>query len=157
MSNARGPGCVAPAPADYVFPMPGPDPSPPAPPRILIADDDPDVRAVLAAQLALSFSIVGTAADTDEAIALAAEHRPDIALVDVEMPGGGGPRATREISAASPATAIVALSADETDRVVRDMLGAGAVAYIRKGVSVERLTALLHESARARAHLPDAG
>jgi DNA-binding NarL/FixJ family response regulator len=99
----------------------------------------------------------GTAADTDEAIALAAEHRPDIALVDVEMPGGGGPRATREISAASPATAIVALSADESDRVVRDMLGAGAVAYIRKGVSVERLTALLHESARARARLPDAG
>jgi DNA-binding NarL/FixJ family response regulator len=141
-----------------VRPMPeAPDPSPPAPSRVLIADDDPDVRAVLAAQLPLSFDIVGTAADTDEAIALAAEHRPDIALVDVEMPGGGGPRATREIGAAAPATTIVALSADESDRVVRDMLAAGAVTYIRKDVSAEELTALLHESVRARAQLPDAG
>jgi CheY-like chemotaxis protein len=134
-----------------------PDPSPGAPSRVLIADDDPDVRAVLAAQLALSFDIVGTAADTDEAIALAAEHRPDIALVGGDMPGGGGPRATREISAATPATAIVALSADESDRVVRDMLAAGAVTYIRKGVTAEELTALLHESVRARAQLSDAG
>jgi DNA-binding NarL/FixJ family response regulator len=126
-----------------------------SPPRVLIADDDPDVRAVLAAQLALSFDIVGTAADTDEAIALAAEHRPDIALLDVEMPGGGGPRATREIIAATPATAIVALSADESDRVVRDMLAAGAVTYIRKGVTAEQLTALLHESVRAQAQMPE--
>jgi DNA-binding NarL/FixJ family response regulator len=133
-----------------------PDPTRPPPPRVLIADDDPDVRAVLAAQLALSFDIVGTAADTNEAIAMAAEHRPDIAILDVEMPGGGGPRATREINAATPATTIVALSADESDRVVRDMLGAGAVAYIRKGVTAEELTALLHESVRARSHLPDA-
>jgi DNA-binding NarL/FixJ family response regulator len=131
------------------------DPSPGAPPRVLIAEDDPDVRAVLAAQLALSFDIVGTASDTDEAIALAAEHRPDIALVDVEMPGGGGPRATREISAATPATTIVALSADESDRVVRDMLAAGAVTYVRKGVTAEQLTALLHESVRAQAQMPE--
>src|SRR5215211_7302603 len=107
-------------PRDYVLPMPdAPHPSPGAPLRVLIADDDPDVRAVLAAQLALNFDIVGTAADTDEAIALAAEHRPDIALVDVEMPGGGGPRATREISAATPATTIVALSADEDRKSTR--------------------------------------
>jgi DNA-binding NarL/FixJ family response regulator len=135
-----------------------PDPTafaPPSPPRVLIADDDPGVRAVLAAQLALSFDIVGTAADTDEAIALAAEHRPDIALLDVEMPGGGGPRATRGIIAATPATAIVALSADESDRVVRDMLAAGAVTYIRKGVTAEQLTALLHESVRAQAQMPE--
>jgi len=135
--------------------MPDPtDSAAASPPRVLIADDDPDVRAVLAAQLALSFDIVGTAADTDEAIALAAEHRPDIALLDVEMPGGGGPRATREIIAATPATAIVALSADESDRVVRDMLAAGAVTYIRKGVTAEQLTALLHESIRAQAQMP---
>jgi DNA-binding NarL/FixJ family response regulator len=132
-----------------------PDSAAASPPRVLIADDDPDVRAVLAAQLALSFDIVGTAADTDEAIALAAQHRPDIALLDVEMPGGGGPRATREIIAATPATAIVALSADESDRVVRDMLAAGAVTYIRKGVTAEQLTALLHESVRAQAQMPE--
>ena len=126
-----------------------PDPAP----RVLIADDDPDVRAALTAQLEGQFDVVGTAADTDEAIALVTRTRPDIALVDVQMPGGGGLRATREICAAAPETTIVALSADESDRVVRDMLGAGAVTYIRKGLTAEALTAILQESVRARAAL----
>src|SRR4051812_34217441 len=103
-------------------------------PRVLIADDDPDVRAVLSAQLAGGgFEVVATAADTDEAIALAAEHRADIAIVDVQMPGGGGVRATHEIRAAAPETAIVALSADESQRVVLEMLTAGGGTYIPKG------------------------
>jgi len=126
-------------------------------PRVLIADDDPDVRAVLAAQLGDRFEVVGTASDTDEAIALAAESRPDVAILDVQMPGGGGPRATREICEASPGTAIVALSADESERVVLDMLRAGAVAYVRKGVGADELAALLHEALRAHAKLPAEG
>jgi DNA-binding NarL/FixJ family response regulator len=121
---------------------------------VLIADDDPDVRAVLIAQLADRFDIVGTAADTDEAIALAAEHQADIAIVDVQMPGGGGLRATREIHDAAPGTTIVALSADESERVVLDMLRAGAVAYIRKGVGADELASLLHEALRAHMKLP---
>jgi DNA-binding NarL/FixJ family response regulator len=123
-------------------------------PRVLIADDDPDVRAVLSAQLAAEFEVVGTATDTDEAIALAAETRPDIALVDVQMPGGGGLRATREIREAAPDTTIVALSADESERVVLDMLKAGAVTYLRKGVGADDLAALLHEALRAHVKLP---
>lgn len=122
-------------------------------PRVLIADDDPDVRAVLSAQLASGFDVVATAADTDEAIALAAEHQADIAIVDVQMPGGGGVRATQGIRAAAPDTAIVALSADESERVVLEMLTAGAVTYIRKGVGADELAALLHESVRARLRL----
>jgi DNA-binding NarL/FixJ family response regulator len=125
-----------------------------APPRVLIADDDPDVRAVLSAQLAPQFEVVGTATNTDEAIALAAETRPDIALVDVQMPGGGGLRATREIRDAAPETTIVALSADESERIVLDMLRAGAVAYLRKGVGGDELAALLHEALRAHVKLP---
>jgi DNA-binding NarL/FixJ family response regulator len=123
-------------------------------PRVLIADDDPDVRAALRAQLTGGFEIVAAAADTDEAIALAAEHQPDLAVVDVQMPGGGGLRATREIRAAAPRTAIVALSADESERIVLDMLTAGAVTYVRKGVGAEELNALLRESLEADAHLP---
>jgi DNA-binding NarL/FixJ family response regulator len=124
-------------------------------PRVLIADDDPDVRAVLTAQLDGSFELVGAAADTDEAIALAAETRPDLALVDVQMPGGGGLRATREICGATPETTIVALSADESERIVLDMLKAGAVAYLRKGVTGDELVSLLHEALRAHVKLPD--
>jgi len=123
-------------------------------PRVLIADDDPDVRAALRAQLTGGFEVVATAADTDEAIALSAEHQPDLAIVDVQMPGGGGLRATREIREAAPRTAIVALSADESERVVLDMLTAGAVTYVRKGVGAEELNALLRESLDAEAHLP---
>jgi DNA-binding NarL/FixJ family response regulator len=125
-------------------------------PRVLIADDDADVRAVLTAQLVSGgFDVVATAADTDEAISRAAEHRADIAIVDVQMPGGGGVRATREIRAAAPETAIVALSADESERIVLDMLTAGAVTYIRKGVGADELGALLRESLQARARLSD--
>jgi DNA-binding NarL/FixJ family response regulator len=123
-------------------------------PRVLIADDDPDVRAVLVAQLSGRFEVVGTAADTDEAIALVTETRPDIALVDVQMPGGGGLRATREICEAAPETTIVALSADESERIVLDMLKAGAVAYLRKGVPADELVLLLHEALRAHVKLP---
>jgi DNA-binding NarL/FixJ family response regulator len=126
-----------------------------APPRVLIADDDPDVRAVLSAQLAADFDVVGTATDTDEAIALAAEHRADIAIVDVQMPGGGGVRATEGIRDAAPQTTIVALSADESERIVLDMLKAGAVAYLRKGVTGDELVLLLHEALRAHVKLPD--
>jgi DNA-binding NarL/FixJ family response regulator len=122
--------------------------------RVLIADDDPDVRAVLTAQLAGRFDVVGAAADTDEAIALATDTRPDIAIVDVQMPGGGGLRATREICEATPETTIVALSADESERIVLDMLRAGAVAYVRKGVGADELVALLEEARRAHAKLP---
>ena len=123
-------------------------------PRVLIADDDPDVRDALCAQLAGGFEVVATASDTDEAIALAAEQQPDLAIVDVQMPGGGGLRATREIRAGAPRTAIVALSADESERMVRDMLTAGAVTYVRKGVGAEELAALLRESLEAEAQLP---
>jgi len=126
-------------------------------PRVLIADDDPDVRAVLSARLAGRFDVVATAADTDEAIALATEVRPDIAIVDVQMPGGGGVRATKEICEATPDTAIVALSADESERVVLDMLRAGAVAYVRKGVDADELASLLEEALRAHVKLPGSG
>jgi DNA-binding NarL/FixJ family response regulator len=123
-------------------------------PRVLIADDDPDVRAVLSAQLTGRFEVAGTAADTDEAIALAARTRADIAIVDVQMPGGGGVRATQQIRAGAPRTVIVALSADESERIVLEMLTAGAVTYIRKGVAADELAALLRESLRAAARLP---
>jgi two-component system nitrate/nitrite response regulator NarL len=120
-------------------------------PRVLIADDDPDVRAVLVAQLSGRFDVVGTAAETDEAIALATDTRPDIAIVDVQMPGGGL-RATREMCEATPETTIVALSADESERVVLD---AGAVSYVRKGGGADELVALLDEAHRAHVKLPD--
>ena len=104
-------------------------------PRLLIADDDAVVRATLSAQLAREFEVVATATDTGEAVALADQHRPDAALVDVEMPGGGGLEAVRAIHALAPDTRLVILSGDDSGELVADLIGAGATAYVLKGAS----------------------
>lgn len=122
-------------------------------PRLLIADDDPVVVSMLSAQLSNSFEIVASARDADEAIACGARHRPDAAIIDVQMPAGGGLRAARELHACSPATAIVALSGDESDSVVRDVIAAGAITYVRKGIPGHELTATIHRSIEAHARL----
>ena len=65
--------------------------------RVLIADDEPALRGALADLLEHEDDVVliGSAGDADEAIALAGDERPDVALVDVSMPAGGGARAAR--------------------------------------------------------------
>ena len=97
--------------------------------RVLVADDEPALRGALAELLAQEERIffVGAAADADEAIALAQREQPDVALLDVKMPAGGGPRAAREIQRLSPGTRVIALSAFEDRPTVLEMLRAGAV------------------------------
>jgi DNA-binding NarL/FixJ family response regulator len=121
--------------------------------RLLIADDEPLVRSMLQAQLETDFEIVACAADADEAIELARTHQPDAAIVDVEMPGGGGLRATREIGSCSPGTAVLVLSSDESDAGVLAMLQAGAVSYFRKGLRAGELASALRETIAAHASL----
>ena len=120
-------------------------------PRLLIAEDDPAVQSVLAAQLGSEFQIVAAAADAAGAIALAARHEPDVAIIDVQMPHGGGLRAAREIRSRVPETALVALASDEARRGVLDMLDAGAECYVRKGVAAEELVTTLHRAMAAHA------
>jgi DNA-binding NarL/FixJ family response regulator len=116
-------------------------------PRLLIADDDAFVRSALSRQLEANFEIVAVARDAVEAIELAEKHRPDGALIDVDMPGGGAREAVPQISIRSPDTCMVILSSDETREVVLELLSAGAIAYLRKGVSgpelCEKLTAAM--------------
>ena len=121
--------------------------------RLLIADDDPVVVSLLRAQLGQSFDIVAVAADADDAIALAQKHQPDVAIVDVEMPTGGGLRATKEMQSRTPQTAIVVLSVDESDASVRDLICAGATAYVRKGSTTEDLAATLRRAIDAHGRL----
>jgi DNA-binding NarL/FixJ family response regulator len=119
-------------------------------PRLLIADDDPSVRSMLTLWLDGEFELVGAAADAREAIEMAAVELPDAALIDVDMPQGGGPVAVRGILGASPATAAVALSSDESEAVVLEMLEAGAMSYRRKSDSHELLIETLHRSMGSR-------
>ncbi|MEA2273662.1 MAG: hypothetical protein QOI98_2370 [Solirubrobacteraceae bacterium] len=108
-------------------------------PSLLIADDDPVVHSVLTGQLEGHFDIVAVAVDAQEAIDLVGRHNPDVALIDVMMPAGGGLRAISEIHHHSPDTTIAAFSGDESERGVLDMLNAGAITYIRKGIGAQEL------------------
>ena len=126
---------------------------PSARPTLLIADDDPVLRRTIGALVARSFDVIGLAADAEEAIALALLHSPDVALVDVQMPGGGGLHATEHIAVHSPCTAVVILSGDEEHSAVLELLAAGAVSYLRKGGSVDELVQRLRVSIDAHAAL----
>ncbi len=79
-------------------------------PTLLIADDDPVVCSMLSMSLEQRFEIVAAVDDGEQAVARAAAVQPDAAVVDVQMPAGGGSRAVRGIAEASPDTAIVVLS-----------------------------------------------
>ena len=120
---------------------PGGSVAPAAPIRVLIADDEPALRNALASLLAHEdrLVLVGEAGDADQAIELAVERHPDIALIDVNMPAGGGPRAARGIIRVSPETRVIALSAFEDRPTVLEMLRAGAVGYLVKGTAGQDL------------------
>ncbi len=122
--------------------------------RTLIADDDAEVRGVLIdiIERAESLELVGVAEDAQQAIELAGRQRPDAALLDVKMPGGG-PRAAREIRACSPGTAIIALSAHEDARSVQDMLAAGAYNFLVKGTSPQELVDAIRSSVDGQVRL----
>jgi len=107
---------------------------------------------MLAAQLDYGFECVGAASNADEAIALVTTHRPDVALLDVNMPCGGAIHATRGIRIISPETAIVILSSDELDSEVIELLSAGAIIYLRKGIEPLRLAHQLIGAIAAHRH-----
>jgi len=123
--------------------------------RVLVADDEPALRDALSELLAQepSLTLVGAAADADEAASMAAREQPDVALVDVSMPAGGGPRAAREIARTSPHTRVIALSAFENRTTVMEMLRAGAVGYLVKGAAGEDIVGSIHRVATGRASI----
>lgn len=109
--------------------------------KVLIADDDAFARALIEAIVKRDeeFELVGSAADADGAVKLADDHKPDVAVLDWVMPGGGGPAAAREIQLVSPDTRIVALTASDSQEAEMDMLRAGARSVLVKGCSPQEL------------------
>ncbi len=123
--------------------------------RVLVADDDPAVREALAELIdaEVSLQLVGVAEDAERAIALACMHRPDVVLIDIRMPGGGGQHVVREVAACSPASRVVALSAYEDRALVLQMLAAGAVGYLPKGTPWREILDTIRLAARPEAAL----
>jgi diguanylate cyclase (GGDEF)-like protein len=128
----------------------GHDPSESGALRLIVADDDPVTRLMLGAIVNREpgFELVGEAEDAGQAIELALLRRPDVVLLDVDMPGGGGARAAVEIREGLPDVRIVAISADDSQGNQYDMMRAGAVGFIAKGSSGEEILRVIRSSAR---------
>jgi DNA-binding NarL/FixJ family response regulator len=105
-----------------------------SPIRVLLADDQLRVHEAVALALRDTDDIhlIGQAANGDEAIALCAQHQPDLVLMDVLMPGLGGIEATRQIHQRHPHIKLLVLSAMQDDESVRAMLENGAIGYVLK-------------------------
>jgi diguanylate cyclase (GGDEF)-like protein len=118
--------------------------------RLLIADDDEAVRLTLSALAARhpALDLVGAAADAEEAIELARQHRPDVVLLDVSMPAGGGIRAATGIREVMPDARLVALSAHDGPSAQLEMSRAGAIGYLVKGASDEDIVSAIRSAAR---------
>ena len=103
---------------------------------IIIVDDAEEVLVALAEVVSSDprFRLVGVAGRVRDVHEIAAAL-PDLALVDVRMPDGGGFEACRRILSVSPSTKVVALSAFSTTSLRRRMRDAGAVAYLTKGMA----------------------
>ncbi len=112
--------------------------------RVVVADDHPlFLDGVLhSLRAAPDIAVVGTATDAVGALRLAREHVPDLALLDVSMPGDGL-QAARDIAMACPATKIVMLTVSEDEDDLMAALKAGASGYVLKGVSARELLSVI--------------
>ncbi|MEV5510470.1 response regulator [Streptomyces orinoci] len=113
--------------------------------RVLVVDDQVLIRAGVAALLraAPGMTVVGEAADGQQAIELAAAHRPDVVLMDIRMPGLSGITATERIlaQAADPPPRILVLTTFDLDEYVYAALRAGAAGFLLKDAGPQRLLA----------------
>ncbi|NAZ83706.1 response regulator [Kineococcus sp. R8] len=109
--------------------------------RVVVADDHPmfrrGVRALLATETGVA--VVGEAADGDAAVEVVGRLVPDLVLVDLQMPGGGGLDAIRRIAAAHPAVNVLVLSMLEDDDSVFAAVRAGARGYVLKDADADDL------------------
>ena len=117
--------------------------------QIMLVDDQSLFREALRTLLALQedFEICAEAGNGERACALAKVHRPDVILMDLRMPVMGGVEATRHILAAMPATRVIVLTTFEEDEEIFEALRAGALGYLLKACSADKLC----ESVRAAA------
>jgi DNA-binding NarL/FixJ family response regulator len=118
--------------------------------RILIVDDHPVVRDGLRGMLAgeADFEVVGEAASGAEAVLLTERDRPDVVLMDLQMPGVDGATATAEIAERFPGTRVLVLTTYDTDADILRAVEAGATGYLLKDAPRERLFPAIRSAAR---------
>jgi DNA-binding NarL/FixJ family response regulator len=126
--------------------------------ELVIADDHPVVRAGIRGMLSSQpdFSIVGEASNGDEAVDLVLRLQPDVLLLDLRMPGGGGLSAIRRLSDAAPNVRILVLTTYDSDADILPALDAGAIGYLLKDAPREELFGAVRCAARGERTLAPA-
>lgn len=122
---------------------------------IVIADDHPLYREGVARTLMedKALIVVGQAQDAGGAVELTARLKPDLLLLDISMPGGGGLAALREAITLPDAPKIAMLTASEEDDQVMQALKAGALGYVLKGVGARELVGIVKDLARGQTYV----
>ena len=122
---------------------------------VLLVDDHAMVRQGVRAFLETQndIAVVAEAGSGEEAVRLATEHAPDVALVDLIMPGMDGVEATRRLTARSPRTNVVVLTSYHDDEHVFPAIRAGALSYILKEVGPDELADAVRKAAVGEAVL----
>jgi two-component system, NarL family, response regulator LiaR len=122
---------------------------------VLLVDDHEMVRRGVRAFLETrpDITVVAEAGSGEEAVRLAAEHAPDVALMDLIMPGMDGVEATRRLTARSPRTNVVMLTSYHDDEHIFPAIRAGALSYVLKEVGPEELADAVRKAAAREAIL----
>jgi DNA-binding NarL/FixJ family response regulator len=107
--------------------------------RVAIVDDHGLFRAGVRAELEGHVELVGEAATVHEAVSLVTEQRPDVVLLDVHMPDGGGVAVIQGATGAAPDTLFLALSASDAAEDVIATIRAGARGYVTKNIATDEL------------------
>jgi len=124
--------------------------------RILIVDDHPALRIGLAGMLSshAHLHVVAEAADNASALTACAKHKPDVVLMDLRIPGGGGVDATLAIRQRWPATRVLIVTTFDGDEDIHRAIQAGASGYLLKGLSSAELVHAIEATHRGETVMP---
>ncbi|MEI7671123.1 MAG: response regulator [Deltaproteobacteria bacterium] len=115
-------------------------------PRIVIADDEMHIRVLIRKALtSMNYNVVGEAANGNEAVNLFKKERPDLILLDINMPFKSGQEALQEIIAESPDTLAIMLTSVSDMESVEKCIAAGATGYIRKDTPLAEIKSMISE------------
>jgi DNA-binding NarL/FixJ family response regulator len=111
------------------------EPPPPVRSRVVVVDDHAMFRTGVKAEIGSAVEVVGEAADADAAIATVLQLRPDVVLLDVHLPGGGGVEVLRRVHEKNADQKFLALSVSDAAEDVIGVIRAGARGYVTKSIS----------------------
>ena len=125
--------------------------APATPRRVVVVDDHAMFRSGVKAEIAQQVDVVGEADDVDTAVDAVLRLRPDVVLLDVHLPGGGGGEVMRRVSGKAPETRFLALSVSDAAEDVIGTIRSGARGYVTKTITGPELVAAIDRVAEGDA------